>query len=89
MVLEDEADAAIAEGGQLGLGKLERVLPVERDAAAAGRQERAEDAQQGALARAAGADHRQAFTIVGRQRDVAEHHQRLVPRGKLAPQVFD
>ncbi len=89
MVLEDEADLPVAERGQLRLGQRGRVLAVEHHPAAAGRFQGADDAQQRALARAAGAENRQVLPAFQLQRHVAEHHQRLTAGGILLGNVFD
>ena len=59
MILKDEADPTIAERGQFWLGKCEGVGPFQRDGAARGLFERAENVQQGALARAGRPHHGQ------------------------------
>ena len=89
MLLEDEADPPVAERGQLRLGQREGVLAVQGDPSAAGRKERAEDAQQRALARPARPDDRQVLSAGHRQGEMAEHDQRPAAGGKLLAQVFN
>ncbi len=72
MVLEDEADPPAAEGGQLPLVEFGRVDAVQQHAAAGWAFQRAQDAQERALARAAGAEDRQVLARIERQRHAAE-----------------
>ena len=89
MVLEDEADPPAAEGGQLPLVEFGRVDAVQQHAAAGRGFQRAQDAQERALARAAGAEDRQVLARIERQRHAAEDLDRLGPRGILLGDVFD
>ena len=72
-----------------GFGQRKRVGAVQPHAAAAGRIERADDEQQRALARAAGAEDRRVLPGRQRQRRVAQHDQRLAARGKRFADVLD
>ena len=56
MVLEDEADPLAAEGGQLPLAEVGRIDAIQQHAAAGWGFQRAQDTQERALARAAGAE---------------------------------
>ena len=49
VLLEDEADLAVAKGGEVGLGQREGVAPEERDLTRGGRLERAQDVEERAL----------------------------------------
>ena len=89
MVLEDEADPPAAEGGQLPLVEFGRIDAVQQHAAAGWGFQRAQDAQERALARAAGAEDRQVLARIERQRHAAEDLDRLGPRGILLGDVFD
>ena len=81
VILEDEADAPIAERGQrLGVERV-RVGVAERDGAAGRPIEAAADVEQRALAAARGADDRRRVAGLQRQRDVA---QDVEPRRRLA-----
>ena len=73
VVLEDEADLAAAEAGQIGRGEGERVDAVEADDPPVGRVEGAEDVEQRALARPAGADDRQRLAGGEGEGDAAQH----------------
>ena len=76
VVLEDEADRAVAEGGELGLRQRVGIEPVERDPARGRRLERAEDVEQRALAAARGAHDAQRLAGPLRERDVEQDRQR-------------
>ena len=89
MILKDEADLPIAEGGQHGPGQFGGILTIEHHASLPRRLERADNAQQRALAGAAGAEDRQILASREFQRDTAQHHQRFRPGGELLGDVFD
>src|SRR4029453_18801329 len=71
-LLEDEADRARAEGGELSIGELGRVLAVDQDLAAARSLERAGDVEQGRLARAGWPGDRHQFAVRDPQVDAAQ-----------------
>ena len=73
MRLKDEADLRIAKQGELIAGHGSQVLIIERDLASGGRIERADDVQQGGLARARGADDGHRFAGRDGERDIAQH----------------
>ncbi len=66
-MLEDEADAALARR------HAERVLAGDRERAGLRPLEPGDDAQQGRLARARGAEQRQELALRDLERDVVEH----------------
>ena len=89
MILEDEADPPVSERGQFRLGQGGRVLAIEHDPPARRRFQGADDGQQRALARAAGAEHRQTLARVQLKRHVAEHQKRLAAGGIVLGDMLD
>src|SRR5208337_2981801 len=61
--LEHETDLTVPHGGELLIVQGAQFLPVERDGAAGGPVERADDVEQGALARTGRANDGERFTL--------------------------
>src|SRR5690606_12467901 len=88
-VLEDEADLAVAQGGQLVVAHVLHVVAAEPVAAAARPVQAAEDVEQGALAGSGGADDGAELALVDREGDLVERRDALVSHMVLAAQVRD
>ena len=73
--LEDEADLPVPHRGELLIVQGAQILPVESDRPAGGPVERADDVQQGALARTGGADDGEGFAPRDFERHIVEHSQ--------------
>ena len=73
MALEDEADGAVAELGDLRVVHREHERPSKSISPGGRRVQRAEHVQEGALARAGRADQRDELALLDVERDAAQH----------------
>ena len=89
VVLKNKADGAVAKLGQLRLGKGGRVLVVQEHPPGSRRLQRAQNIQQGALARAAGTHDRHVLAARQIQRNSLQHDQWFAARGELLDNVLN
>src|SRR5436190_23596964 len=89
MVLKDEANVTVAKIGKLTLGQGEGVLAIKADGPRGGRLQRADDVEEGALARARRPHDGGGFASLELEVDITQHTQRATAGGVILRQVLD